>query len=64
MESEMSNKKFFFNSYTINIFLVVTVIIPILVMITVMHTPCKHMKLKNFGNQSCFTANKRGRNVN
>ena len=46
MELEMPNKTFFFNNYTINIFLFVTAISSILVTIIVMHILCKHMKFE------------------
>ena len=46
MESEMLNKNFFFNNYTIDIFVFVTAIILLLDMIVVMYILCKHMKLK------------------
>ena len=44
MELERSDKNFFFNNYTIGIFLFVTAIIVILVTIIVMYLLCKHMK--------------------
>ena len=46
MELEMPNKNFFFDNYTIDIFLFVTAIISFLVMIIVMYVLCKHTKLK------------------
>ena len=46
MELEMPNKNFFFNNYTIDIFLFGTAIILIMVTIRVMHILCKHTKLK------------------
>ena len=46
MKLEMPNKNFFFNNYTIDIFLFVTAIIPILLTAKVMYILCKHMKLK------------------
>ena len=46
MELELPNKNFFFNNYTIDIFLFVTAIISLLVTTIVMYILCKHMKLK------------------
>ena len=46
MELELPNKKFFFNNYTIDIFLFVTAIISLLVSPIVMYILYKHIKLK------------------
>ena len=46
MDSELPNKNFFFNSFNIDVFLFITVIISLLVMTLVMYILCKHMKLK------------------
>ena len=46
MESELPNKNFFFNNYTIDIFMFVTAIILLLVTFIFMYILCKHMKLK------------------
>ena len=42
----MPNINFFFNNYTIDIFLFVTAIISLLVMIIVIYILCKHTKCK------------------
>ena len=62
MESKMPNKNFFFNNYTIGIFLFVTAVISLLVMIIVMYILCNHMKLKTL--VTSLTANKRSRSHN
>ena len=46
-ELELPNKIFFFNNYTIDIFLFVTTLILLLVTTIVMYILCKHMKLKS-----------------
>ena len=43
----MLNKNFFFNNYTVDIFLFVTAITLLIVTPIVMHLLCKHMKLKS-----------------
>ena len=45
MELELPNKNFFFDNYTIDIFLFVTAIISLLVTTLVMYILCNHMKL-------------------
>ena len=47
MELEVPNKNFFFNNYTIDIFLFDTAIISLLVTTIVMYILCKHTKLKS-----------------
>ena len=44
---ELPNKNFFFNNYTVDIFLFVTSIISLVVTTIVMYILCKHMKLKS-----------------
>ena len=46
MELELQNIYFFFNNYTIDIFLLLTLISSLLVTIIVMYILCKHTKLK------------------
>ena len=46
MDSELPNKNFFLNSFTIGVFLFITAIISLFVMTLVMYILCKHMKLK------------------
>ena len=46
-ELELPNKNFFFNNYTIDIFLFVTAIILLVITIIVMYVLCKHMNLKS-----------------
>ena len=46
MDSELPNKSFFLNSFTIDVFLIITVIISLLVTPSVMYILCKHTKLK------------------
>ena len=44
---ELANKNFSFDNYTVDIFLLVTVIISLVVTTIVMYLLCKHMKLKS-----------------
>ena len=46
MELDLPNKNFFFDNYTIDIFLCVTAIISLLITAIVMYILCKHIKLK------------------
>ena len=46
MDSDLPNKDFFFNNFTIDVFLFVAEIISLLVMTLVMYILCKHIKLK------------------
>ena len=55
------NKNFFFNNYTVDIFLFVTAIISLVVMTIGMYILCKTHETEIFSGQSCFTANKRSR---
>ena len=43
---DLPSKNFFFNNYTVDIFMFVTAIISLVVTTTVMYILCKHMKLK------------------
>ena len=45
-DQELPNKNFFFNNFTVDVFLFVTAIISLLVTTLVMYILCKHMKLK------------------
>ena len=48
MELEIAYQRFFFDNFTLNVFLFVTAIISLLVTILVISILCKHIELKTF----------------
>ena len=52
----LPNKNFFFNNYTVDMFLFVTAVILLVVTTIVVYILCKHKKLKSLVTSPCFPA--------